>query len=87
MATRKQIRLVTDAHINAKISGKYDNPLVMSKEDIVREMLNGKTFSAVINQIESRFISITSQLMSSQFGHVSNTYRTQVYNAIKTLLS
>lgn len=86
MVTRKQIRQVADAHIQSKMSGYYDNPLVLSKEDMIRQMLDGKTFSAVVGQIESRFISITSLLIASQFDHITEAYKKQIYKGIKTLL-
>ena len=87
MVTRKQLRKIADAHISSKMSGYYDNPLVLSKEDMIREMLDGKTFSEVVGQIESRFISITSLLIASQFDHITEAYKKEIYKGIKSILS
>ena len=86
MITRKQIRQIADAHISSKMSGYYDNPSVSSKEELITQMLDGKTFSEVVGQIESRFISITSLLIASQFDHITEAYKKQIYKGIKTLL-
>tara|TARA_R110000868_G_scaffold310386_1_gene571617 strand:- start:668 stop:934 length:267 start_codon:yes stop_codon:yes gene_type:complete len=86
MVTRKQIRQIADAHISSKMSGYYDNPAVSSKDELIAQMLDGKTFSEVVGQIESRFISITSLLIASQFDHITEVYKKQIYKGIKTLL-
>ena len=86
MVTRKQIRQVADAHISSKMSGYYDNPSVSSKEELITQMLDGKTFSEVVGQIESRFISITSLLIASQFDHITEAYKKQIYKGIKSIL-
>jgi hypothetical protein len=86
MVTRKQIRQVADAHISSKMSGYYDDPSVCSRDELIAQMLDGKTFSEVVGQIESRFISITSLLIASQFDHITEAYKKQIYKGIKSLL-
>ncbi len=86
MVTRKQIRQVADAHISSKMSGYYDDPSVCSRDELIAQMLDGKTFSEVVGQIEIRYISITSLLISSQFDHITEAYKKQFYKGIKSLL-
>ena len=86
MVTRKQIRQIADAHISSKMSGYYDNPIVTSKKELIAQMLDGKTFSEVVGQIESKYISITSLLIARQFDHITEAYKKQIYKGIKTIL-
>jgi hypothetical protein len=82
-----QIKSIANAHIEAKKTGKFDDPIVTSKEELLIQLRAGKTFSLVVKEIEIRYISITSNLMSSQLGHVSDAYVKGIYNGFKTLLS
>ena len=82
-----QIKSIADAHIEAKKTGNFDNPIVYSKEQLLSELRAGKTFSLVVKEIEIRYISITSNLMSSQLGHVSDAYMKGIYKGFKALLS
>lgn len=82
-----QVKVISEAHIRAKISGLFDNPSVSTKEEVLRHLRDGKTFSEVLRQIEIRYVSVTSNLMSSQFGHISEAYKKAVYKGFKTLLN
>lgn len=81
-----QIKAIADAHIEAKKTGIFDDPTVATKAELLSQLRAGKTFSLVIREIEFRYISITSNLMSSQLGFVSDAYVKGVYKGFKTLL-
>ena len=81
-----QIKAIAEAHIDAKINGTFDNPAVTTKEEVFQSLRDGKTFSEVLRQIEIRYVSITSNLMSSQLNYVTDAYRKGVYKGFKTLL-
>ena len=81
-----QVKAIAEAHINAKKIGKFDNPMVKTKEELLAQLKDGKTFSEVVREIEIRYVSITSNLMSSQLGHVSNAYVKGMYKGFKILL-
>ena len=82
-----EIKAIADAHIEARNKGIFDNPQVSTKEEIFQALRDGKTFSEILNVIEVRYVSITSNLMSSQLGYVSDAYRKGVYKGFKTLFS
>jgi hypothetical protein len=81
-----QIKAIADAHIQAKSTGTWDNPSVTTKEEVLSLLRDGKTFSEVLRQIEIRYVSITSNLMSSQLGYVSDAYKKGVYKGFKVIL-
>ena len=80
------VKAIADAHIQARQSGIFDNPQVSTKEDVIRELLAGKTFEEVIRQVEIRFASIGSILMSTTLQHTSQSYKASVYKGFKSLL-
>jgi hypothetical protein len=67
----KQAKAIADAHI---------------KEELIEALLSGKTFSELLEEIEMRFTSITSILLSRQLFHQSNNYRSGVYKGFKILI-
>lgn len=81
-----QIKSIADAHIQAKLTGAWDNPNANTKGEVLSLLRNGKTFAEVLRQVEIRYVSITSNLMSSQLNYVSDAYRKGVYKGFKTLL-
>jgi len=81
-----QIKAIADAHIQAKSTGTWDNPNANTKGEVLNLLRDGKTFAEVLRQIEIRYVSITSNLMSSQLGYVSDAYRKAVYKGFKVIL-
>ena len=81
-----QIKAIADAHIQAKLTGKWDNPNANTKGEVLSLLRDGKTFAEVLRQIEIRYVSITSNLMSSQLGYVSDAYKKGVYKGFKVIL-
>jgi hypothetical protein len=82
----QRTKAIADAHIDAKKIGKFDDPMVKTKQELFAQLLSGKTFSGVVKEIEVRYVSITSNLMSSQLGHVSDAYVKGMYKGFKILL-
>jgi hypothetical protein len=81
-----QIKAIADAHIEAKLTGTWDNPNANTKGEVLSLLRDGKTFAEVLRQIEIKYVSITSNLMSSQLGYVSDAYRKAVYKGFKVIL-
>jgi len=82
-----QIKAIADAHIKAKSTGNWDNPSATTKEEVLRFLMEGKTFSQVLSQIEFRYCSITSILLTNHFSHETKGYKSCIYKGFKTLLS
>lgn len=87
MRIKTQVKAIADAHIEARSTGKFDNPKVTTKEEVINALLEGKTFSEVMTQIELRYCSITSILLNNHFQHSSNGYRAAIYKGFKFLLN
>jgi hypothetical protein len=83
----KEIKAIADAHLKAKETGQFDNPVVHDREDVIRSLREGKTFSEVLDQIEIRFVSITSLAFDRILTHQTNAYRKGIYKGFNTLLN
>lgn len=82
-ATTRKIAL---AHIDARLSGNFDDPPVNSREELLEQLNQGKTFSQLMEVIELRYTSITSILLANKLFHTSQNYKRGVYKGFKTLL-
>jgi hypothetical protein len=83
-----RIKAIADAHIQAKLNKTFDVLDVSTVDQLKAELFYfGKTSEGVLEQIEIRFISITSLLISSQLGHISKAYKEGVYKGFKTLFA
>lgn len=81
----KKIKAIADAHIEAKIKGEFDNPYVATKQELIKELENGKTFRDLLYNIEVRHCTITSMLLSATALGVSKSYTKGVYDGFKEL--
>lgn len=77
---------IADAHILARIDDSFTNPQVSSKEELLMKLDEGETFIDLMKQIEVRFCSVGSCLMSGVMNHVSQSYKASVYKGFKILL-
>ena len=82
----KQVKAIADAHIEAKITGKFLEQHVTSKAELLQSIVNGYTYKQLLYLVEVNYVTITSQLMSSVVGHVTDAYRKQVYKGFKEIL-
>jgi len=81
-----QIKAIADAHIHARMTDAFDNPVVLTHKEVIDALLDGKTLEMVMHQVEVRFCTITSTLMARQLHHMTDTYKRAVYKGFKTLL-
>jgi hypothetical protein len=83
-----KVKAIADAHIQAKLNNNFDEIKIESIDQLKAELFYfGKTSEGVLKEIEIRFISITSLLISSQLGHISKAYKEGVYKGFKTLFA
>lgn len=91
MATSRitpQIKAIAEAHIKAKITGKFDDPIVNNKAEILQHLANGKTFSKLLDTIEIKFCSVGTLLMASGVlldKHITKSYRAGIYKGFKNI--
>jgi hypothetical protein len=79
-----KVKAIADAHISARQNNKFDDINTDTIDQLKSALyVDGKTSEIVMKEIEIRFISITSCLMSSQLGYVSKAYRDGVYKGFK----
>jgi hypothetical protein len=82
----KLAKSIADAHIQARLNGTFDDPTVKNREELIQQLKEGKTFSQLLDQIEIKFTSITSILLSRKLFHQSQNYKKGVYKGFKTLI-
>lgn len=82
-----KVKSIADAHIRAKKSGVFDDPISHSAADMLRLLFAGKTFSAVMTYVELDHCSTTSLLMSGVLDHNSESYKKAIYKGFKSLLN
>lgn len=80
------VKAIADAHIAARKTGNFDNPPVRTQADVLAALFAGKTFTAVLEQVELRYCSIGSLLISRHLDHESKSYKAGVYKGFKALL-
>jgi hypothetical protein len=82
----KQIKAIADSHIEAKMTGVYNECHVADRDQLIQKLIEGHTFKQLIDLIELNYVSIQSQLMSGTLGYVSDSYRKSVYKGFKEVL-
>lgn len=82
----KQVKAIADAHIEAKITGKFLEENVANKEQLLQSIVDGYTYKQLLDLVEVNYVTITSQLTSTLLGHVSDAYKKQVYKGFKEIL-
>jgi hypothetical protein len=83
----KKVKAIADAHIDAKITGKFVGQHVTNKTELLDSIVNGYTYKQLLNLVETNYVTITSQLLSTMVGHVTDAYRKQVYKGFKEILN
>lgn len=82
----KTAKAIADAHIEARITNNFSNPHVATRGELMAKLHEGETFEPLIQEIETRFCSVGSILMSSVMNHTSSSYKQAVYKAFKRLI-
>lgn len=78
---------IANAHMSAKVSGKFDDPEIKSKDELYAALYDGKTFSKLMEEIETRFCSISSILGTTMLSHMSESYKAGIRKGFRTILS
>ena len=74
----KQTKAIADAHIQARISGKFDSIKFETKEEIIQALKEGVLIEGVMNHVEIHFCTITSTLMARMLNYDCDSYKKQV---------
>lgn len=82
----KQVKAIADAHIEAKMTGKFLEQHVTNKDELLQSIVEGYTYKQLLDLVEVNYVTITSQLTSTLLGHVSDAYKKQVYKGFKETL-
>jgi len=82
-----EIKRIADAHIQARIEGKFDDPKVSTKEEVFEQIKEGKTFSDLMEEIELRYAPITAIFLDRHLTYLSHSYKAGVYKGFKKLFS
>lgn len=81
----KEVKAIADAHIEARLQCKFDDPHITSRADLMKALLEGKTFEEVIYQIEIKFMPISTIIGARVLGHASQSYKKAVYKGFNEL--
>jgi hypothetical protein len=81
-----RIKIITDAHIEARLKKTFDNPPAHSHEEIIALMVEGKTFEKIVSQIEIGFISMTSIMTMEIFNECTAAYKKGIYKGFNEIL-
>jgi hypothetical protein len=82
----KETKAIADAHLLAKQTGLFNDPVISNKDELIQALKQGQTFSKLMDEIEIRFVSVTSLIMSRAMDHNSEAYKKSIYKGFKTLL-
>lgn len=92
--TAKQKQII-DTHLNSAITGNWNHTTLrvgeqpLSEQQVIDGLKNGATFEGLHNEVEHRFVSMTSQLMANPkiFGHITGAYRKDYTKGFKAFLN
>ena len=82
----KETKIIADNHLLAKKTGLFNDPVISSKDELIQALKQGQTFSKLMDEIEIRFVSVTSLIMAHGMNHESEAYKKGIYKGFKTLL-
>jgi hypothetical protein len=82
----KETKAIAEAHILAKKTGLFNDPVISTKDELIQALKQGQTFSKLMDQIELRFASVTCLIMARAMDHESETYKKAIYKGFKTIL-
>jgi len=82
----KKTKMIAYAHLLAKKTGLFNDPVVSDKDQLLQALKQGQTFSKLMDEIEIRFVSVTSLMMAHILDHNSEAYKKGIYKGFKQLL-
>jgi hypothetical protein len=71
------------AHIEARKNSNFDLQTVANKQELIQALKDGKTIHSLLEEIEIRFTSITSIILSQTLFHESHNYKSGVNKGFK----
>ena len=81
----KKVKAIADAHIEAKITGKFLEQHVTNKDELLKSIVEGYTYKQLLDLVEVNYVTITSQMLV-HVGYVPDSYKKQVYKGFKEIL-
>lgn len=84
MKTKKQI---IDAHIEARLTNTFNEKVVSSRQELIDALHEGYTFKKLVEEIEIRFISVTSIVSMVTFKHMSQAYKQGIRKGFNSILA
>ena len=82
-----KVKEVADNHIRARMEDRFDDIPVSGLDELKRNVLDGKTYSSLMDAIEIKYSTITSTLTARQFKHATDSYRSAIYKGFKVLFN
>lgn len=82
----KTAKRIADAHIQARINNSFTDPQVSTKEELLQKLHEGETFLELIREVELKYCSVGSMMLSAVMNHTSNNYKQAVYKGFKQLI-
>ena len=82
-----EIKRIADAHIQARVDGKFDDPVATTSDEVFAFLRDGKTFSSLMEEIELRYAPITAIFLARHLAHQSHSYKSGVYKGFKKLFT
>lgn len=76
-------KIVADKHIAAKLNNSFDDIEVKNMDEVLLYIAHGKTFSKLMNYVESKNSSIGSSLLSGVFNYNSDNYKNSIYKGFQ----
>ena len=74
---------VADKHIAAKLNNSFDDIEVKNMDEVLLYIAQGKTFSKLLQYIESKNTSIGSSLLAATLGYNSENYKQSIYKGFQ----
>lgn len=78
---------IANAHMSAKLAGKFDDPVIHSKDELYAALAEGKTFSKLYEEVEFRFCTISSIMGTTMLGHMSSAYKANIRKGFRIALA
>lgn len=84
-----EVKAIADAHIKSRLSRQFSEPVpqVKDRAELLQLMRDGYTFEPVVDEIERRFVSVTSLIYQRAFEHTTDAYKKAMYKAFRILFS
>jgi hypothetical protein len=82
----QKIKLIADAHIASRKSGKFSNVPIKNKREMINVLYSGYTIERILDQIEQTSCGPISLFLMRRFKIATIYYKLGVYEGFKKLL-